>query len=92
MHFWIIIAASIVTYNKPLDLENVSNFTPVQWNNTAFVFSTEMDCEAGLYDIWKREGGRIHTSSSGNMRIIRGEEEGLGFYEVYDCTFVRVSK
>jgi len=91
MKFWVIIAASLYTPDgSSFDLEDVHTFSPVQGNNVNFVYESESKCEAGLFGIQQREGGRLFTSEAGSIRYIKNE--GSNFPKVYDCTEVVVSK
>ena len=90
MKFWIIMAAAIWSTDNNLQLEEVSTFSPMHWNNVSFTYKTEDECEAGLLAIKQREGGRIVTRNSGAISLIREEQSYLK--QVYDCTEIVLTK
>jgi len=89
MKLWIIMAAAIWSTDNSLQLEELSTFSPMQWNNVSFTYKTEDECEAGLLSIMQREGGRIVTGDSGAISLIRDEGH---LKEVYDCTEIVLTK
>ena len=92
MKLWIIMAASISIWStdNSLQSEDVSTFSPMQWNNVSFTYKTEDECEVGLLSIKQREGGRIVTRHSGAISLIREEQGHLK--QVYDCTEIVLTK